>query len=72
MRTRDVRGRRIVDVRHRRRWNDHTKRFEYDVVAIILDDGTLLYPFAYETEESPEATIFHLKTARLAASKEIL
>ena len=63
MTSRDIIGRCIEKVEHRRWYNEHLKRTEIVVDRIILDDGSVLYPFAFETTSEPAATIHHVKPA---------
>lgn len=66
MRSRDVIGKRIVKIVHQRWWNAPMKRMETTVQYMILEDGTALCPFAFETEDTPQATILHNVTGRRA------
>jgi hypothetical protein len=49
VRSRDVVGRRIVAVQQERFWNQQTGRTDVNVVALVLDDGTRVYPITIET-----------------------
>ena len=64
MRKRDVVGRTIVDVRYVRvQVRTDPSRSELVVDAIVLDNGRELRPFAFETDDSPEADILLSKAA---------
>jgi hypothetical protein len=64
MKSREVIGRRIVGVEHYRFYNEHLKRTETVVDYIRLDDGSILCPFAFETIDTPQGTIQHVKPLR--------
>lgn len=61
MRSRDVVGRKIVRVDHERFYNDHLGRLETVVERIVLDDGSVLYPEAFETGDIAQGNILHVK-----------
>ena len=64
MRASDAIGRRIVEIRQTRQ---HTPTgTEYEVDAIVLDNGTVLIPFPVETEDTPIATILVRKPKKRA------
>lgn len=68
MRKRDVVGRRIVDVRYARiEIRGSPREMETVVVALVLDNGREVRPFAFETDDSPESTM--LLTPRLHAKE---
>jgi hypothetical protein len=46
--TKGVLGKKIVAVRQRKFYNDHTGRMSVDVLAIVLEDGTELRPVTIE------------------------
>lgn len=51
MKARDVIGRKIVAVHQTRFYNEHMKRFSYEINSITLDDGRRIY---FSTEETIE------------------
>ena len=53
MRARDAVGRTIVAIKQERFWNEHTQRFDVAIHHIELDNGTLLLPNAFETNDAP-------------------
>lgn len=57
MNTKQIVGRRIVAVFHNRFYNKHLKRMETVVNRIELDDGSIIYPIAFETEDGPGAIL---------------
>jgi hypothetical protein len=59
MNQRAVQGKRIVRVDHARWYNAHLRRMEICVSKIHLEDGSYLVPFAFETVDTPGATIYH-------------
>lgn len=61
MNQRAVIGKRIVKVEHHDWWDAEAKKARADVSAIVLEDGTRLVPFAYETIDSPAGTIIAVK-----------
>lgn len=61
MKSRDVIGKKIVRVDHTRWFNSHRRAWEKTVDRIVLDDGSMLRPFAFETRDCPAATINLIK-----------
>lgn len=63
MKKRDVVGRRIVDVRQDRVWNNHLQRSVTALLAVYLDNGTCISLSAVEMEDQPmvEGTLVRLK-----------
>jgi hypothetical protein len=59
MRNKDVIGKRIVQVLQGRFWNSHLKRWDYEVSAVVLDDGSMIHLFAVETQECPAVTAIY-------------
>lgn len=63
MNSRAVIGKRIVSVEHYDWYDTEAKKARADVSAIVLEDGTRLVPFAYETIDCPAGTIIAVKPA---------
>ena len=65
MKLRDVKGKRIVKIVHTRWYNEHLKRWENDCTALLLDDGNVITVDAYETLDTPSATMILRKDSNL-------
>ena len=61
MRARDVVGRRIVAVEHSRWWNEHLRRLETTCVRLVLDDGSVIWPDAFESLDAPVGDLIHFR-----------
>lgn len=59
MRAKDVVGRKIVGIRHICWYNAAMRHMETSCVRIILDDGSEIFPVAFETADCPEATLLY-------------
>lgn len=61
MNARDVKGKCIRKVVHCRFYNSHLKRWEYDLHALELSDGSRIVFQAVETQEMPSVSADYVK-----------